>query len=61
MANSIEISKGFKKEKRKEEAAFLKLNDDERFRIVCEMSEIMIRIQYENGVLPKDKNFILKK
>ena len=61
MKNRIEISKDFEEEKRLEEEAFLKLSDDERFRVTCELSEIMLQIQYENGVLPKDENFILRK
>lgn len=52
MKKRIEISKGFEKDQQIDEKAFLKLNDDERFRVVCEFSEIMLRIQYENGVLP---------
>ena len=51
----------FEEEKRLEEEAFLKLSDDERFRVTCELSEIMLQIQYENGVLPEDNNFILRK
>ncbi len=61
MKKRIEISKGFEEEKRLEEDAFLKLSDNERFRITCELSEMMLQIQYENGVLPKDENFILRK
>lgn len=61
MKKHIEISKGFEKDQQIDEKTFLKLNDDERFRVVCELSEIMLRIQYENGVLPKDDNFILRK
>lgn len=61
MKKRIEISKGFDEEKRMEEEAFLKLNDDERFRVACELSEIMLQIQYENEVLPIDKNFTLTK
>ena len=61
MKKRIEISKGFEEEKRLEEEAFLKLSDDERFRVTCELSEIMLQIQYENGVLPKDENFTLTK
>ena len=61
MKKHIEISKGFKEDQQIDEDAFLKLNDDERFRVVCELSEIMLRIQYENGVLSKDDNFILRK
>ena len=57
----IEISKGFEEEKRKEEEAFLKLSFEERFIKVCEISEIMLRMQYENGVLPKDENFTLRR
>jgi len=61
MENRIEKSKGFDEEKLLEEKAFLKLNDDERFRLTCEISEIMLQIQFKNSVLPKDKNFILRK
>ena len=61
MGNRIEKSRGFDEEKRLGEIAFLKLNDDERFRLTCELSEIMLQIQFENGVLPRDENFILKK
>ena len=61
MKNWIEKSKGFEKEKRLEEEFFLKHNDDERFRLTCEISESMLRIQYDNGVLPEDKNYILRK
>jgi len=67
MKKRIEISKHrsilqcFEEEKRLEEEAFLKLSDDERFRVTCELSEMMLQIQYENGVLPKDENFILRK
>ena len=61
MKKRIEISKGFDEEKRLEEDAFLKLSDDERFRVTCELSEIMLRIQFENGVLPNDENFTLTK
>ncbi|MBC8489876.1 MAG: hypothetical protein H8D45_27995 [Bacteroidetes bacterium] len=61
MKKRIEKSKGFDEEKRLEEDAFLKLSDDERFRVACELSEIMLQIQYENGVLPKDVNFTLTK
>jgi len=59
--NKIEISKGFEEEKRKEEDAFLQLSDEERFIKCCEISEIMLRMQYENGVLPKDDNFTLRR
>ena len=61
MKKRIEKSKGFEEEKRLEEKAFLKLSDDERFRVACEISEMMLQIQYENGVLPEDENFILRK
>ena len=61
MKKRIEISKGFDEEKRLEEEAFLKLSDDERFRVTCELSEMMLQIQFENGVLPKDENFTLTK
>ncbi len=61
MKKRIEISKGFEEEKRLEEEAFLKLSDDERFRVTCELSEMMLQIQYENGVLPEDNNFTLRK
>ena len=61
MKNRIEISKSFEEDKRMDEEAFLKLSDDERFQYTCEVSEIMLRIQFENGVLPKDDNYILRK
>lgn len=61
MKNRIEKSKGFEEEKRLEEEAFLKLNDDERFRVCCELSELMLQIQFENGVLPEDDNFTFRK
>jgi hypothetical protein len=32
---------------------------DERFRVACELSEMMLQIQYENEVLPEDENFTL--
>jgi len=59
MKKRIEISKGFEEEERKERETFLKLNDEERFIRACEISEIMLLIQYENGVLPEDDNFTL--
>ena len=59
MKKRIEISIGFEEEERKEREAFLKLTDEERFIRTCEISEIMLQIQYENGVLPGDDNFIL--
>lgn len=61
MKKHIEISKGFEKNHQVDEDAFLKLSDDSRFRVICELSEIMLSIQHENGVLPKDDNFILRK
>jgi len=61
MKKRIEKSKGFEEEQRISEEAFLKLNSDERTKLCCEISEIMIRIQYENGILPKDNNFTLTK
>ncbi len=61
MENHIEILSGTKDEKRAEEEAFLLLSDDEKFRIASELSEIMLHIQWENGVLPNDKNFTLCK
>ncbi len=59
MKKRIEISKGFEEEKLLEEEVFLKLSDDERFRVACELSEMMLQIQYENEVLPEDENFTL--
>jgi hypothetical protein len=59
MKKRIVLSEGKEDAKRKEEQAFLKLTDDQRFRIACELSEIALRIQFENGVLPKDNNFTL--
>ena len=61
MGKRIEKSKGFEEEQRISEEAFMKLNSEERTKLCCEISEIMIRIQHENGVLPKDSNFILTK
>ncbi|MCF8405195.1 MAG: hypothetical protein K9H58_14720 [Bacteroidales bacterium] len=61
MKKRIEISKGFEEEQAITEKAFLKLNSDERTKLCCEISEIMIRIQYENGMLPEDANFTLTK
>jgi len=61
MKKRIEKSKGFEEEQRISEEAFLKLSSDERTKLCCEISEIMIRIQYENGMLPKDNNFTLTK
>lgn len=61
MEKRIEKSKGFEEEQRISEEAFLKLNSEERTKLCCEISEVMIRMQYENGVLPKDNNFILTK
>ena len=61
MQNHIEISKGVEEKKRKEEITFLMLNDDERFKLAVEISEIMLRIQFENNVLPLDENFTLQK
>jgi hypothetical protein len=61
MRKQIEISRGFEEEKRLDEEAFLKLSDEDRFRVICELSEIMLHIQYENGVLLKDNNFSLQK
>ena len=61
MGKRIEKSKGFEEEQRISEEAFIKLNSEERTKLCCEISEIMIRMQYENGVLPKDSNFILTK
>ncbi len=57
MKKLIEKSKGFEEDKHIDEKTFLKLSDDGRFRVVCELSEIMLRIQYENRVLPDDDNF----
>ena len=61
MKSHIETSKGFEEEKRLEEEAFLRLNDSKRFRVSCELSEIMLQIQFENGILPEDINYILRK
>jgi hypothetical protein len=55
----IEISKGFKEDESSVQEAFLRLSDEERFIVACNLSEIMIRIQYENGVLPEDTNFTI--
>ena len=61
MKKHIEKSKGFEEEQRLSEEAFLKLSDNERSKVCCEISEIMLRIQFENGVLPVDNNFTLTK
>lgn len=61
MEKRIEKSKGFEEEQRISEEAFLKLNSSERTKLCCEISEMMICMQYENGVLPEDNNFILTK
>ena len=61
MEKRIEKSKGFAKEQQLSEEAFLKLDTNERTKLCFEISELMLRIQYENGVLPKDNNFILIK
>lgn len=61
MRKRIEISKGFEEDRLLDEEAFLKLSDEERFIVVCELSELMLHIQYENDVLPKDNNFSLQK
>ncbi len=55
----IEISDGFNEDDAAMRKAFIELSDEERFRVACELSEIMVRIQYENGVLPEDNNFKL--
>ena len=55
----IEISDGFNEDDAAMRKAFIELSDEERFRVACELSEIMVRIQYENGVLPEDSNFKL--
>lgn len=59
MDNRIEISKGFEEDEVAMREAFVNLTDEERFIVACELSEIMIRIQYENGVLKEDNNFKL--
>ncbi len=59
LGKKIEISKGFKEDEASMQEAFLKLSDEERFIVACDLSEIMIRIQYENGVLPKNTNFTM--
>jgi hypothetical protein len=59
MKKQIVISEEKAEAKKKEEKIFLSLTDDERFRIACELSEMALRIQFENGVLPKDDNFTL--
>jgi hypothetical protein len=61
MKKRIEKSKGFEEEQRISEEAFFKLNSDERTKLCCEISDIMIRMQFENDLLPKDDNFILTK
>ncbi len=61
MEKRIEKSKGFAEEQQLSEEAFLKLDTNERTKLCCEISELMLRIQYENGVLPKDNNFTLIK
>ena len=55
MENRIENSCGFDEENRLEGKVLLKLNDNERFRLTCEISKRLLQIQFENGVLPHDK------
>lgn len=59
MANKIELSNGFREDEAAMRQAFIDLSDEERFQIACELSEIMVRIQYDNGILPEDNNFKL--
>jgi hypothetical protein len=47
MKKKTEISEGFEREEQKEREAFLKLSDEERFIRTCEISEIMLQIQYK--------------
>ena len=60
MKKKLKITQDLEKENHLEREAFLKLNTDQRLRVCCEISELMQQIQYENGVLPKEKNFILR-
>jgi hypothetical protein len=59
MPRRITKLEGFRREKQKEKDAFYKLSEYDRVNLACEISEILLRIQYENGVLPKDNNFTL--
>lgn len=61
MEKRIEKSNSFMNEQQISEEAFLKLNSDKRTKLCCVISEMMIRMQYENGVLPGDNNFTLTK
>jgi len=59
LEKEIEISTGFSEDESAMREAFRRLSDEERFFITCQLSEIMVRIQYENGVLPEETNFTL--
>ncbi len=57
----IETGKTLEEQEKSMQEAFLKLSDEERFILACEVSEIMIRIQYENGVWKEPEHFVLRK
>jgi len=57
--NKPQIVKFYFNEKRFD--FFLIPGDTTDLRIDCEISEMMLQIQYENGVLPEDENFTLTK
>lgn len=59
MPRKITRSDSFHKEKEKELLTFYKLPENERINLVCELSEVLLNIQYENGILPEDENLTL--
>jgi hypothetical protein len=59
MKRTIQKAGSFEEEKRKERHLFSLISDEERFKLACELSEMMVKMQYENSTLPEESNFTL--
>jgi len=59
MRRTITTSGSFEEEERKQQEAFYHLPDNKKVEVAFEISQILLSIQSENGILPKDDNFTL--